>query len=100
MKRYFVKYYADFANTYHVVYTVDKKQAAQALAAGYEQITRAHAEALCRAERDRVKYDTAFAGRASDVIAPFDLFDQLDRCQEDPNNERRFRRVGYILERV
>ena len=100
MRKYFVKYYADFANTYHLAYTVDKKQAAQALAAGYEQITRAHAEALCRAERDRAKYDAAFAGLSSVVIVPFDLFDQLDRCQEDPNNERRFRRVGYILERV
>jgi len=100
MKKYFVKYYADFANTYHLAYTIDKKQAAQALEAGYERITRAHAEALCRAERDRVKYDAAFAGRASAVIVPFDIFDLDDRYKEDPYNWNKFHRVGYILERV
>jgi len=98
MKKYFIKYYADFANTYHVVYTVDKKQAAQAIAAGYEQITRAHAEALCRAEMKRRKYASGYY--APVTIVPFNIFDLNDRYLENPRDYNRFHRVGYILERV
>ena len=69
-KKYFVKYYG-FHNCYDLVYTKSEKEAADAVAHGFERISRKEAERLCRMERDRRKYDPAFSGYANDHIWPY-----------------------------
>lgn len=68
-KQYFVHYYRDFGNCYCLLYAECPEDFA-ALPDGAERITRREAEQLCRRENERRKYDQAFSGYASNVIAP------------------------------
>lgn len=95
MKKYFVRYWNDFANTYYLVWTGTDQETAAAVEAGYERITRAKAEKLCRDERWRREHDAAFSGFASEVILPFFYSDEVD-WRNDPFMELN----GYIVERV
>ena len=76
MKKYYVNYYRNFGNTYNLI-SVEQSDAADLAAfkkltasADYERITLKEAEALCKAERDRSKYDPAFSGYADSTIVP------------------------------
>lgn len=71
-KSYFVKH-GKFANDYDLIWTEGPEQFLDACAAGYEQITRAEAIALCKAERRRRKEDPMFSGYAAAVITPFGI---------------------------
>ena len=75
MRKYYVNYYKDFANTYHLCYADGETE----LPEGWKQITRAKAEELARDEARREKEDQAFSGRADTYIVPYSLL-----CAEDP----------------
>lgn len=72
MKRYYVHYYRDFANTYNLYWAETTTQIEKAEKKGCERITRKEAEILCAAENDRCKHDSNFSGYASSVILPVD----------------------------
>jgi hypothetical protein len=92
MKKYFVHYYENFGNTYHLYYTETEADVA-ALPKGAEQITRKQAEDLARDERKRRENDQEFAHNADDLIYPPDA----------PDDARydwyHYTIRGYILER-
>lgn len=92
MKRYCVKYYLDFSNTYNLAYTEIEAEEKQAKEQGYERITRKEAERLCAQEIQRRKQDPAFAYSADSVILPIGYDD-------DWRNDRRMVLDGYIVER-
>ena len=88
--KYWIKR-GDFANQYFLEYTRTPQQAIKAKEEGFEQITRKEAERLCRAERDRAKYDQAFSGYADDRIWPFGI----DR--EIVYGSRYYTEPGYVI---
>ena len=96
MKKYYTKNTLGFANTYAVVYAETDAEQAMATAEGYEQITRKEAVKLCRAEREREQFDSAFSGYADSVILPISY--PVDRL--DWRNDPRMRLNGCIVERV
>lgn len=76
MKKYYVNYYRNFGNTYNLI-SVEQSDAADLAAfekltanADYERITLKEAKALCKAERERAKYDPDFSGYADSTIVP------------------------------
>ena len=91
MRRYYVEYYADLANTYSLYYA----EADAAVPETWERITRKDAERLARKERQARKFNSAFAFRADDAIYPAGYPDTKD-ILDDP----RYRLIGCIWERV
>ena len=89
MKKYVIKYHG-FSNSYTLAYTDAPELLSDALAHGYEQITRKEAIRLCAAENERRKYDPAFSGFGDNHIYPYDAE------FHDPNN---YTPNGYIMER-
>lgn len=89
MKKYVVKYHG-FSNVYTLAYTDTPELLSDALAHGYEQITRKEAIRLCAAENERRKFDPAFSGFGDKRVYPYDA--EL----HDPNN---YTPNGYIMER-
>lgn len=94
MKKYYIKNNYGFANTYTLVYTETPEQDEQALACGYERITRKEAERLCARENDRRTFDSSFSGFASNVILPI-WYPVMDR---DWRNDHRMALNGYIVD--
>lgn len=92
MKRYYVKYYLDFSNTYNLAYTETEAEEKQAKEQGYDRITRKEAERLCALENQRRKQDPAFAYHADAVILPIGYDD-------DWRNDSNLTLDGYIVER-
>lgn len=92
MKRYYVKYYLNFSNTYNLAYAETEAEEKQAKEQGYERITRKEAERLCAQENQRRKDDPAFAYSADTVILPIGYDD-------DWRNDRHMALDGYIVER-
>lgn len=72
MKRYFVNYYRDFANTYSLRWSDTQEGIDNLLQAGYEQITRKEAIRLSCSERDRRRYDQSCSGYADSQVFPWD----------------------------
>lgn len=68
MRKYFIRNDLGFSNTYALCYTDDGETPD-----GWEQITRAEAERLARAETRRRKDDPSFSGYADEFIVPFSL---------------------------
>ena len=68
MRRYFIRNDLGFFNTYALCYTDDVETPD-----GWEQITRAEAERLARAETRRRNDDPSFSGYADEYIVPFSL---------------------------
>ena len=96
MKKYWHKNTLGFSNTYDLVYTETEQEEQQALAEGYERITRKEAERLCAAERDREHWDSSFSGYASSVILPI----WYPATSRDWRDDHRMTRNGYIVERA
>lgn len=99
MRKYYVNYmrhYRNYRNAYSLRYTETPEQDALAISQGYERITRRQAISLCRAERDRRKYDPSFSCYASDVISPVTPYDYDDEWMYDPHMIK----IGYFIERV
>lgn len=92
MKKYYVRYYKDFSNTYDLRYTETPEEELAAKQKGYERIPRKEAERLCSAENYRRKHDEAFSGYADNVILPFSYPDDRDW-----RNDRRMYLDGYIV---
>ena len=90
MRKYFVKYWADFGNTYNLAYTDTDAEAAEAEANGWERITRKQAESKCADENRARQTDQAFSGYADSLIYPFGY-------DVDWRNDRRAAKVGYIV---
>ena len=97
MRKYYVRYYSDFANTYHLRYAETPEQNALAISQGFERITLKDAIALCRRENDRRRYDRSVSGYASTCILPID-YDEGREMPWDCNPH--MVKVGYIIERV
>ena len=93
MKKYYIVR-GDFGNVY-TLFWADGPEMTAKLPEGAEQITRKKAEALCREEKDRCKYDPAFSGYASDTILPADY----PGSDLDLYNDRRYELRGYIWKR-
>lgn len=91
MRKYYVHYYQDFANTYNLYYA----ESGFPVPDTWRQITRKEAEKLARAERRRRIEDEAFSGRACAEIFPADYPDDGDII-----NDRRYALHGYIWERI
>lgn len=70
--RYWIRR-GQFSNEYSLCYTVSPEQEAEAVRQGWERTTRKEAERLCRMERDRSRFDSAFSGYADDRIWPFGI---------------------------
>ena len=67
MKRaYYVHYYLDFGNTYHLYWAPE----GEAVPDYWNRITRKEAIALCTRERDARRYDQAFSGYGDTRIYP------------------------------
>ena len=77
MKKYYIKNKRGFANTYLIVYTETKIQDEKAEKEGYERISKIEAEKLCKAEKDRRKYNPMSAGYASVKIKSIDEVDYI-----------------------
>ena len=89
MKKYLVKYHG-FSNVYTLAYADTPELLADALAHGYEQITRKEAIRLCATENDHRKYDPSFSGFGDNRICPYDAeFHDLNNYEQN----------GYIMER-
>ena len=95
MKKYYVSYYKDFANTYNLMY-VETAEDEAALPDNAQQITRKEAEALARKEREARKNDGSFSGYADGIIFPA----AYDPTREDWQNSSKYELNGLILERV
>ena len=94
MKKYYVDYWRDFANTYNVYYT-DETMDGFEVPDEWERITRKEAERLVRRERWRREYDTSSSGYASAWIYPADLEEY-----ELNLHASRFEWDGLFVERV
>ena len=75
MKKYFVSR-GDFGNIYSLAYTETPNQEKAAESLGFSRITRKEAESLCREERQRRKYDEAFAYYADSYIYPIAVYEK------------------------
>ena len=95
MKKYYVQYYRDFANTYTLAYAETPEQLAIAEKEGWQQITREKALSLARAESVRQEQDQAFSGYASSTIIPIDSPGDAFLY-----NDRRYELVGRIWQRI
>ena len=91
MRKYGIKYYRDFGNTYTLGYTE-----------GWERITREEAECMARAESKRAKEDPNFSGYADTYVYPIGLTEEqaLDayeaaRC----GGSKVWRLSGRVIER-
>lgn len=93
-KQYYVNYYRNFANTYHLYWASTPEQIAEAEECGYERITRAEAIRLCVAENSRHREDYSSSGYADNVIYPID-YDAYENAWEF---DSRVCLNGYILE--
>ena len=71
MRKFYIQYYSDFANTYNLCYTDSREEDAQAIACGMERISRKEAENKCKDEKLRRMYSPSFAYNADSVILPF-----------------------------
>ena len=91
MRKYFVKYWANFGNTYNLAYTDTDAQAAEAEANGWERITRKQAESKCADENRARSSDPAFSGYADSLIYPYGY-------DGDWQNDRRAEKNGCIIE--
>lgn len=96
MKKYYYKNTEGFSNTYALTYTETAEEDAKVLSEGYERITRKEAERLCKAEREREVYDSAFSGYADSVILPC-WYPVRDR---DWRNDSNMVLNGCIVERM
>jgi hypothetical protein len=96
MKKYYVHYYRDFRNSYSLLWA-DSPEMEAALPEGAEQISRAKAIELARAEKERQKYEPSFAGYAADAIYPADYNSDRDG---DLYNDKRYYLNGYIWDRA
>ena len=88
MKKYYVHYWNNFANTYNVYWAETPEQIAKA--EGDERITRKYAEKLCAEENYRRQTDYSFSGYASTVILPIDY-------EGDWRNDKNVYKNGYII---
>ena len=95
MRRQFFVHYADFNNTYDLMYA-DTQDNLDMLPAGAERITRKKAESLCAEENRRRRYEGSFGGYADNAIYPVGMTDD-----EKMNvvNVGRYRKRRYIWER-
>ena len=91
MRKYFVKYWANFGNTYNLAYTDTDAQAAEAEANGWERITRKQAESKCADENRARQADPAFSGYGDNMIYPYGY-----DC--DWRDDRHAEKNGYIIE--
>ena len=72
MKQYLIKYPRNFNNEYSLRWAEKgSPEAAEAIAEGYEPITRAQAIEKCRTERWARKTDPSFSGYGSSIIIPY-----------------------------
>lgn len=71
MKKYYIRYWRDFANTYDLCYCETLEEEKRAVSAGFERITRKEAERKCANERFTRKYDPAFSGYGDIDIKPW-----------------------------
>ena len=71
MKKYYIRYWRDFANTFTLCYCETPEEEAAAVAAGFERITRKEAERKCSGERWARKNDPAFSGYGDIDIRPW-----------------------------
>lgn len=90
MKKYYVHYWNNFANTYNLYWAETSEQIKEAERNGYERITRKEAERLCANENYRRKTDYNFSGYASAVILPINY-------DGDWINDRRMYKDGYMI---
>jgi len=95
MRRQFFVHYANFSNTYDLMYA-DTQEDLDLLPVGAERITRKEAESLCAEENRRRKYNGNFSGYADNVIYPVSMTSDE---RMDIVNDRRYRKSGYIWER-
>lgn len=93
MKKYYVKYWNGFANTYNLCYTENAQEEEQAKREEWERISRKEAERLCAAENYRRKADESFSGYADNVILPINYPAQ----ERDWRNDRKMYLDGYIV---
>lgn len=93
MKKYFVNYYRNFANTYNLAWAETPEQLKKADSEGWEQITRKEAERLCSAEKYRRKSNPSFSGFADIVILPIDYQGGAEWI-----NDPRMEQNGYIID--
>lgn len=91
MRKYYVHYYKDFANTYRLFYTETEKQIAS-LPSEAHRISRKDAERLAREERERRKYDPSFSGYADIHIFPADA----PWDEDDMRESKEYVLDGYI----
>lgn len=90
MKKYYVHYWNNFANTYNLYWAETPQQIAKAESKGYECISRKYAEKLCVEENYRRKTDYNFSDYASNVILPFDY-------DGDWINDKNMYKDGYMI---
>lgn len=95
MRRQFFVHYANFSNTYDLMYA-DTQEDLDLLPQGAERITRKEAERLCAEENRRRKYDSGFSGFADNTIYPVGMTSEE---RMDIMNDRRYFKKGYIWER-
>ena len=95
MRRQFFVHYANFSNTYDLMYA-DTQEDLDLLPVGAERITRKEAERLCAEENHRRKYDSSFSGFADNAIYPVGMTSEE---RMDIMNDRRYFKKGYLWER-
>lgn len=90
MKKYYVRYWNNFANTYHLCWAETPEQVAKAEEKGCERISKKEAEKLCAEENYRRKTDYNFSGYASSIILPVDY-------DGDWINDKNMYKNGYMI---
>lgn len=88
-RRYVIKYHG-FRNVYTLEYTETKEQFEDAIAHGFERITRKEAEHICAEENSRRKWDRMFSGFGGNRIYPYGVDHYPDGYVSN----------GYIMERI
>ena len=81
----------------HTLAWCTQEELPQALAAGFERITRREAVNLCIAERRRRREGNTNAGRAPVIIAPWEDRNEVSAFIKISNDF--FSRDGYVYER-
>ena len=71
-RRYFIKYWNNFSNTYHLCWTDKENEEKEMLDNGWKKITRKEAISNCVSERYRRKYDQACSRFADAYIYQYD----------------------------
>ena len=89
MKKYIIKYLG-FRNSYMLAYADTPELLSDAIAHGYEQITRKEAIRLCVEENERRKFNPAFSGYGDNCVYPYDA---------EFHNPYNYTKNGYIMER-